>query len=416
MKRMDKMGRKKLATVVVLAVVVTAVVAAFYLLRARPSPGRSSSLAHPSASFARLNLVESYDAGLETNAFSILLPEDWQLQGGIQWRAERPLLPASLAFRTASANASLQLECFQDEAYFWVDAEGLWFPYDYGPETRAQYAMQYQGYEARRAIPAGEYLSEVIIPRYRGNVAGLQLLNTVSLSGHELVLKMENLLAQRPEGPFPENVTVDAAKIELGYTENGRQVQEEIWCMIVADTYYTTYEMEQNTGVRMASAFWYPSALWSLKSDENITAEEGKLLMTVFHSFAWDPEWLEQYSELLASLWKRHLDATMAQQDALTQAQNEVARIIQTTFSNQEEVMDRVSDEWSNVIRGVEQYDAEPGLGEFDLGQGAPVLLPNGYDFAWTNGQGDYILTDSANFDPNVDLETNLDWVKMRKR
>ncbi|MGE5542756.1 MAG: hypothetical protein ACM3WT_06940, partial [Bacillota bacterium] len=78
--------------------------------------------------------------GLGVEGFTMLVPRGWQVSGGIRWRKERPLLPASLAFRLASQEGTKVLECFPDESYFWVDAQGLLFPHDYGPELRLQYA------------------------------------------------------------------------------------------------------------------------------------------------------------------------------------------------------------------------------------------------------------------------------------
>ncbi|MEM2866536.1 MAG: hypothetical protein QW098_05300 [Candidatus Hadarchaeales archaeon] len=138
--------------------------------------------------------------------------------------------------------------------------------------------------------------------------------------------------------------------------------------------------------------------------------------MAVLHSFRWNPRWLERYSQLLVQLWQTHLEKTMERHQAVTQAQNEVERVISSTFSNQEAAMERISKSWSQVIRGVETYDPAPGLAEFGTGTQPSVELPNGYGYAWTNGQGDYILTDSALFNPNVDLQTGHHWVRMEKR
>jgi len=78
----------------------------------------------------------------------------------------------------------------------------------------------------------------------------------------------------------------------------------------------------------------------------------------------------------------------MEQCQALMQTQNEVERVISTTFEDQEEVMERISEEWSQVICGVDACDENPGLNEFTVNEQLTIELPNGYDYAWTNGQG----------------------------
>lgn len=203
----------------------------------------------------------------------------------------------------------------------------------------------------------------------------------------------------------------------MTYEEDNRKIEEEFWAIIVVDNFYTTPEMEQDTGVRMSSTFWYASGLWSLRAEKgNLSAEDAKVLMAALNSFRWNSTWIERYAQLLREIWQLHLQGIMERHQAITQAQNEVTRIMTTTFSNQEETMERISDRWSEVIRGVETYDPVPGLAEFGVSGQPPVELPNGYDYAWTNGQGEYILTDSALFNPNIDLETGYNWVQMVRR
>ncbi|MEM2878001.1 MAG: hypothetical protein QXG10_00385 [Candidatus Hadarchaeales archaeon] len=348
-------------------------------------------------------------------AFSVIVPLGWELSGGITWRADRPLLPASLDFRI-SGPEGLRLEVFPDEAYFWVEGIGLLIPYDYGPELRAMYAAQYQGYGMSQPMNPTDYISEIVIPRYRPGIIGLRVVSEMQLSDSDLIRQIENLMSQRPEVAFLEEVAVDAAGLRVSYLENGENVEEEIWTVILVDTFRTTPEMEQSMGVRMTSTFWYACGIWSLRAEGEITRENARVLMSVLNSFRWNQEWLDNYSSLLVNIWQRFLEGIMERHQAVVQMQNEVARIIDTTFSNQEATMEKISMEWSEVIRGVEAYDPTPGIVEFGTGDHPSVELPNGYDYAWTNGQGDYILTNSSLFNPNVDLETNYNWTQMSKR
>jgi hypothetical protein len=207
---------------------------------------------------------------------------------------------------------------------------------------------------------------------------------------------------------------VDAAMAHVTYTENGRRFEEELMATIIVDTFSTTPEIEQRYGVSMTSTFWFADGLWSLRA-ENLTPENAKLLMTVLSSFRWNPSWLENYSLLLADIWQRHLQGIMDRYGIVTQTQQEVTQMITATFANQDATMDRISNEWSRVIRSVELYDPDPGLVKFEAAGEPSVELPNGYDYAWTNRLGDYILTDSASFNPNVDLETGYTWTQMTK-
>ncbi|MEM2874611.1 MAG: hypothetical protein QW567_01085 [Candidatus Hadarchaeales archaeon] len=412
-------------SVLIAAIVLAAAAFTALLLIPRPMPGEQpqggggetpGGGGQLAASYLYLETAKIVDAErTDLEAFSIIVPSEWEIQGGITWRTDRPLLPASLDFSVSGAEG-LRLEVLPDEAYFWVEGYGLLIPYDYGPELRALYAMYYQGYGMSQAMGAGDYISEIVIPRYRHGVTDLRTIDEIPLGESELVSWIENTMAQRPEGPFLEEVTVDAAGLRVRYVENGENVEEEIWTIILVDTFRTTPEMEQTTGARIIETFWYPCGIWSLRSAGELTPENTKLLMSILNSFRWNQNWLDEYARLLTDIWREFLEGIMESHQILTRMQNEVTRIIETTFSNQEAVMERTSEEWSQVIRGVEAYDPEPGLVEFGAVDLPSVELPNGYDYAWTNRLGDYILTDSALFNPNVDLETNYDWVQMAKR
>ncbi len=40
--------------------------------------------------------------------------------------------------------------------------------------------------------------------------------------------------------------------------------------------------------------------------------------------------------------------------------------------------------------------------------------LPSGYGHAWANGNGEYVVTDNPNFNPNVELKG--DWQELEKK
>ena len=51
------------------------------------------------------------------------------------------------------------------------------------------------------------------------------------------------------------------------------------------------------------------------------------------------------------------------------------------------------------MIRGTEDY-AAPGSNEY-------VQLPNNYDHVYTNGNGEYLLTNDSLYNPNTDAAIN---------
>ena len=80
--------------------------------------------------------------------------------------------------------------------------------------------------------------------------------------------------------------------------------------------------------------------------------------------------------------------------------------MIMETYENRQAVYDRISTNFSQAIRGVDEY--------YDPIAEQPVELPLGYDRAWTNHLGEYILSDDYSFDPNAG--SNLNWQQMQRR
>ena len=67
---------------------------------------------------------------------------------------------------------------------------------------------------------------------------------------------------------------------------------------------------------------------------------------------------------------------------------------------------DRMGDMASEAIRGVDSY--------VDPTSDFRPELPGGYDQAWTNGLGEYIVSNDHLFDPNQD--STMNWQQMEKR
>jgi hypothetical protein len=55
---------------------------------------------------------------------------------------------------------------------------------------------------------------------------------------------------------------------------------------------------------------------------------------------------------------------------------------------------DRVSSQFSQYMRGVDPY--------YDPVAQKNIELPTGYDNAWVDNSGQYVLSDNPNFNPNI--------------
>jgi hypothetical protein len=76
---------------------------------------------------------------------------------------------------------------------------------------------------------------------------------------------------------------------------------------------------------------------------------------------------------------------------------------------NQREAMnDRVSNQFSQYMRDVEPY--------YDPVSRQNVELPTGYDNAWVDNSGQYVLSDNPNFNPNIGGNQNFQRLETAKK
>lgn len=67
---------------------------------------------------------------------------------------------------------------------------------------------------------------------------------------------------------------------------------------------------------------------------------------------------------------------------------------------------DKGSEQFSDNTLGIDRY--------FDPYVGREVQLPSGYNHAWSNNNGEYIVSDNPNFNPNVG--SNLHWEALERK
>ena len=75
-------------------------------------------------------------------------------------------------------------------------------------------------------------------------------------------------------------------------------------------------------------------------------------------------------------------------------AQQEISRIYSQAWEQQQRVQSGLAQQYSQYIRGVETY--------VDRISGERVELASGHGQAWSNGRGEYILSNDSNFNPSI--------------
>lgn len=86
--------------------------------------------------------------------------------------------------------------------------------------------------------------------------------------------------------------------------------------------------------------------------------------------------------------------------DMIARADSEMRADQQQAWEQRQQAQDRIAQNISDYVRGVERFN--------DPFTGQEVELPSGYGYAWANNLGEYVVTSSPGYNPNIG--SNLHW------
>jgi hypothetical protein len=323
-------------------------------------------------------------------AFSLLIPADWQGEGKIIWRWH-PILPATLTMK-ASNPAGVEAVRFYGNIPF---VDGM---REMAAQTAAiagPQAMQfaaagfpeggnYMGNEVRRlAGRPVDYLTKILLPRQRPDI-----------KGHKVIAVQDMPKWAQSSSYMSENLpgmkcTAEAARIRIEYVENGRNIHEDFFLLLPR--------------LQMG-----PVTYWGVESASSVRAEAGKvdglhkLHNTMLFSTRLDLNWFnqeQQVSAMLQDMVNRQQQQIMEISQIIRRTNNEISKMVNDSYRKRQETQDRLHHNFSQVIRGVQSYTVP--------GSASPVELPSGYNHAWRNNLGQYVLSNNSNFNPNQSLNGN---------
>lgn len=318
-------------------------------------------------------------------AFRIVMPSDWQFEGGIRWMPERTMAPAEGHFRVRSPGGAEEVELVPAQVFFWAD-DPLW-RFNFPPGSR------YFGTEVHAPVDALVALREIVLPRFRRGAANLRVVKEERL---EDPLKPAGSVRPQPGSPPP----VDSAKIRIEYERDGIPIEEEIYAAVTRQAIPFGFS---------GATLWSVDYIFSFKARKGALEENQKLFQTVANSLRTNPDWFNRYSqviEVLAQIQIQNIRAVGRVSEIISRTSDEISEMSMQAYNNRQAVQDRVADNFSRYIRGVDAY--------YDPIEERSVELPSGHQDAWSNPLGEFILSDNPNFDPNVG--SNLHWQRMRRR
>lgn len=328
--------------------------------------------------------------GIGIEAFRFLVPADWQVSGGIRWALDNPGRPATAHLQAASPDGRRALELLPAQPCFWTDNRMLL--------TTNPPGTRYFGNEVRPMPGPVEALRDMILPRFRSGVAGLRVVES-----KELPDLARAVGAGAAAGPGLQT-GARGAMIRVEYNQGGQLVEEEIYGVVDWIAFPIQGAFGATTNVN-----WAVDYLFSFRAPRGQLAADTKRFQTMIGSFRLNPQWFNKYVQLVELLIRmqirqiRHIGEISR---IISQTHDEISRDMMAAYESRQAVNDRISENFSRYIRGVDAYH--------DPFTDRPVELPSGYRHAWATPLGEYIVTDDPNYNPNVG--SNQNWQQLQPR
>lgn len=331
------------------------------------------------------------------DAFTIGIPAGWQFSGGINW-GNKAAAPAELAFKIFAPGGVEQLECFPNQYYGWSE----------NPVYRMQIPVGGDFYQSefRPPLSVADFLQQVILPRFRKR-PGLKILGGQTDS--TLIQKTQSQL--NPSTP-QQQFSVDAARLQVTYLENGQTIREELVAVLVF--------MRVSAGGffgNVENIFWYSDGIlaWRVRADD--FDQLHPLFDRIFKSFQPNPQFIaavqqisqqmtmgvvqqiQNFGQAALRIGKQLSQMNEMQWQSYWDRQHHQEQMWDAWHANQTR-MDQVHQDYSSAIRGTDEY--------YDPNAGRRVELPSGYRQVWSNPLGEYIFSDDSLYNPNQ--ESNGNW------
>jgi hypothetical protein len=339
----------------------------------------------------RLKKVSYVDQeGIGCEAFRMLIPADWKFEGGIQWLLNNPGMPGVVAFRSYNPQGVEAFEAFPNVAFYWTNNPMFTMSFPMG--------SLYYGNEVRPPMPALQALQQIVIPRYRVQ-SGVQIVGQ-----EQLPSLVQQMRAANPAAPPGAGITsVEGAKVRIRYRYGDRDVQEDVFGVVEVSHQPNPMVMG------MENIFWMVHFLYSFRALADQLDGLSDMFMAIVRSFRVNQEWYTKYIQLVQYMMQNQifqLQHVGQIKEILSQISGFFGDMMMDAYYQHQQTLDRISDQFSQVVRGVDEY--------LDPADEQGIELPGGYAHAWSNGSGEYILSNDANFDPNVG--SNVNWQAMERR
>lgn len=345
---------------------------------------------------ARFLDTAGFDSPVE--AFSVLLPRGWQNDGGVRWRGFQECRGDMItsAFSSVAADASIRLDAFPTETFVWFDDAML--------RQSSQGAVAQGGCQVNAPFTAKEYLEH-----FAANTLGGAKVSAVE-SNRELAQLLRTLGEQsdRMSAQYGMSTQSQSSAITARLTwPNGDQGRA-----LIAVSTSTTASRDMFTGLSNGFSSTQVLQRVVLRHSPKKREQAEQVLATAVSSYRTNPAWQQGKDQFLAQLSNIEHKGNMEririageQSRAFARSASEASDARMRSWEQSQSSSDAQQKRFVQAIREVETWNDPSGGG---------VELSAGFDQAWSRGDGSYILSNRADFDPAA-VFLDQEWKPMQR-
>jgi len=353
------------------------------LILNRAQPGSSVETLIHGIHLKPISSIDTQGTGLQV--FRMLVPSDWQFQGGCRWQCDNPGMPAVVAFQVWNAQGAEAFEILPNINLTWNN--------NVINRMLVPPGSHYFGAEVRPPVNIQDAFRSYIFPRYRSYAQNLQVLNITPLPDLPRLVKSDAAITP--------DASAEGGKARIRYTVKGYLFEEELYAVV------------EVFRAQIGSLFnpvelivWFIDYIFAFRAAAGKLDATADLFTVMIQSFQINPNWVAAVKTITQSLAQQqisHIHHIGQIGQMLAQAGSQAREQNLNDWYRRQEVYERLSVDRSRAIRDVDGF--------YDPHRQEVVELPSGYGHAWANDLGEYILTEDPNFNPNQ--ESTQHWEAM---
>lgn len=302
-------------------------------------------------------LIDREATGMVASTY--LIPVDWKVDENLYWEYRDATVPIRYKGIIQSNDGTMAVQT-------WADLRAVWST---GPSGTSGYR------------PPSDIVTAI-----------KNLINSERRDKNATYIDQKILTTnQQPANQGAPSQFNQTGVVRIEYEENGQTYEEEFYGQLDESDAVTPSVMGN-----MESLVWAVSSMYSCKAIKGQLDQCRKIAQTIKSSVRVTLPFynrLAQVVQLLSDQVYAQIYQAGQISKIISATNDQMIANIDASYRQSQQATDRINNQFSDYIRGVDRY----------TDGGNEIQLPSGYDNAWVNDRGEYLLTNTPGFQPTND-------------